>query len=159
MKEPKRFIKTTMREFLNEQENDCLPEGSFADTLRKDLIEQFLRNTLDDDIKEELSEEPDYDLLLEPDHYDGYEYQTYIQYIDDNTFKYYEGFSNHCWIGFKKQSQYKGKTKEQIILDFVNKRAGNLGLDFGYKLINSNFYIHDSWDYKDYIVILTYSNK
>lgn len=153
------FIKTTIREYLNEQENNCFPEGSFADALRKDLIEQFLKNISDDDIKEELSEEPDYDLLLEPDHYVGYEYQTYIQYIDDNTFKYYEGFSKYCWVGFKKQSQYKGKTKEQIISDFVNKRAKNLGLEFGYKLINSDFYLHDSWEYNDYILILTYSNK
>jgi len=157
--ELRKFIQTTIREYLNEQETNCLPEGSFADALRKDLIEQFFKNISDDDIKEELSEEPDYDLLLEPDHYDGYEYQTYIQYIDDNTFKYYEGFSKHCWDGFKKQSQYKGKTKKQIILDFVNKRAKKLGLEFGYKLINSDFYIHDSWDYKDYILILTYSNK
>ena len=157
--ELRKFIQTTIREYLNEQETNCLPEGSFADALRKDLIEQFFKNISDDDMKEELSEEPDYDLLLEPDHYDGYEYQTYIQYIDDNTFKYYEGFSKHCWDGFKKQSQYKGKTKKQIILDFVNKRAKKLGLEFGYKLINSDFYIHDSWDYKDYILILTYSNK
>jgi hypothetical protein len=157
--ELREFIAKTIHEYLNEQKNDCLPEGSFADALRKDLIEQFFKNISDDDMKEELSEEPNYDLLLEPDHYYGYDYQTYIQYIDDNTFKYYEGFSKHCWDGFKKQSQYKGKTKEQIISDFVNKRAKNLGLEFGYKLINSDFYIHNSWDYKDYILILTYSNK
>ena len=151
----KNTIKNTIRELLKEQ-NNCLPEGSFADALRKDLIEKYLNNISDEDIKEELSDEPDYDLLLEPDHYDGYEYQTYIQYIDEKTFKFYEGFSKLCWSGFKKQSQYKGKSKEKIIGDFVDKRATELGLEFGYKLINSDYYIHKSWDYEDYILILTY---
>ena len=148
-------IKTTIKGYLNEQTN-CLPEGSFADALRRDLIDQYLKNISDEDIKEELSDEPDYDLLLEPDYYDGYEHQTYIQYINDKTFKYYEGFSSLCWKGFKKQTQYKGKTEEEIIKDFVDKRAKNLGLEFGYKLIDSDYYIHRSWDYEDYILILTY---
>ena len=157
--ELRKFIATIIREYLNEQHNNCLPEGSFADALRKDLIKEYLNNIEDKEIKEELSEEPDYDLLLEPDHYDGYEYQTYIQYVDDNTFKYYEGFSKLCWGGFKKQTQYKGKGKEDIINDFINNRAKFLGLEFGYDLVDSEHFIHKSWDYTDYILILTYKKK
>ena len=155
----KKFITTTIREYLNEQQNNCLPEGSFSDALRKDLIEQYLKNIEDEEIKDELSEEPDYDLLLEPDHYDGYEYQTFIQYVDDNTFKYYEGFSKLCWGGFKKQIQYKGMSKEDIINNFIKNRAKLLGLEFGYELIDSEYFIHKSWDYTDYILILTYKKK
>ena len=151
-------MKTTLKDFLNEK-NNCLLEGSFADALRKDIIEVYLKNINDEFYREEFSEKPDFDMLLEPDHYDGYEYQTYIQYIDYNTFKYYEGFSELCWNGFKKQKQYKGKDKEEIIKDFIKNRAINLGLEFGFNLIGSDYFIYSSWDYEDYILILTYKRK
>lgn len=153
MKLSKPFIATTIQQFINE---NLLPEGSFADALRKDLIDQYLKNIEDSDTKEELSEEPDLDLLLEPDHYEGYQHQTYIQYVDDNTFKYYEGFSKLCWNGFKKQNQYKGMNEESIIDNFIANRAKNLGLEFGYALVDSEYFIHESWDYTDYILILIY---
>jgi hypothetical protein len=133
-----------VREYLNESNSNCLPEGYFADAARKDLIDAYLKNIENDD------------LLLEPDHYDGYEYQTYIQYIDNDTFKFYEGFSKLCWGGFKKQKQYKGKSEKDIIKDFINNRAKNLGIEFGYELVDSEYFIHQSWDYEDYILILTY---
>lgn len=154
--ELRKIISKNIREYLNEDKSHCLPEGSFADAARKDLIDAYLKNIEDDEFREELSEEPDYDLLLEPDHYDGYEYQTYIQYIDNDTFKFYEGFSKLCWGGFKKQKQYKGKSEEDIIKDFINNRAKNLGIEFGYELVDSEYFIHQSWDYEDYILILTY---
>ena len=87
-------------------ENIILSEGSFADALRKDLVEQYLKDVSESDILHDISEKPDYDLLLEPYHSEGYEYQTYIQYIDEHTFKYYEGFSSYCWKGFRKQKQH-----------------------------------------------------
>ena len=37
---------------LLKEQNNCLPEGSFADALRKDLIEKYLNNISDEDIKE-----------------------------------------------------------------------------------------------------------
>lgn len=142
--------------------NTILTEGSFADALRKDLVGNFLKTISDDDISDDdisdISEIPDYDLLLEPDHFEGYEYQTTIQYIDENTFKYYEGFSTYCWNAFKKQKQYKGKSKEDIILHFIENRMKTLCLQFGYNLINSEYFIHESCEYNDYILILTYKN-
>ena len=151
-----KFIATSIYKYLNEQQDNHLIEGSYADSIRKDMIEQYLKNILDEDTKEELSDDPDYDLLLEPTHYLGYEYQTYIQYIDDNTFKYYEGFSKQCWNAFKSKAKYKGKSKAQIITDFIENRAKKLGLEFGYNLVKSTYFIHDSFDFKDYILILTY---
>lgn len=149
--------------FINEviegwklMEEDYILESSFADSLRKDMINDFLQKIQDDEEREELSEPPDYDLLLEPDHFDGYEYQTYIQYVDENTFKYYEGFSVDCWFGFMKQPQYKGKSKPEIIKSFVGERARMLGSEFGYELKDFDYFIHESMDYTDYILVLTY---
>jgi hypothetical protein len=137
---------TKFENFINE--NILSP----ADELRKEIIKYFL-NTED---KSKLSEKPDYDMLLEPFHYLGYDYQTYIQYIDNNTFKVYEGFSNDCWKGFKKQPQYKGLSKKEIIESFIQNRAINLGTDFGYELKDYEYYIHKTRIYKDYKLILTY---
>jgi len=148
------LIKTLLKE---NDDKSCLAEGSFADALRKDLIETFLKSVQDEEVREELSEEPDYDMLLEPDHYDGYEYQTYIQYIDDKTFKMYEGFSSFCWKGFKKQKQYKGMSKRDILESYISNRASKLGTEFGYNLTESDYYTHNSGDYSDVIMELTFT--
>jgi len=142
-----------------QETNTCLPEGSFADALRKDLIEKYLEDIEDEDIREEYSEDPDYDLLLEPDHWDGYEYQNYIQYISQNEFWVYEGFSSYCWEGFKKQKQYKKLSKEQIIESFIKNRAPKLGEEFAFTLYDSDYFIHESYYYQDYIMILKFKRK
>lgn len=159
--------------YINDGEDACsisavVPNDSFlklikenivlspSDQIRSDMIKNYLEEIKDVDEKEELSNQPDYNLLLEPDHYYGYEYQTYIQYINDTTFKYYEGFSNECWQAFKTKDEYKNLSKIEIINSFINNRAVKYGMKFGYKLINSEYFIHKSFDYSDYILILTY---
>lgn len=142
-------------------DNCKVKEGSFADAIRKDLIENFLSKIDDDDEINYLSENPDEDLLLEPDHYDGYEYQTYIQYISPNEFIYWEGFSNHCWRAFLNQTQYKNMNKEQIIDSFISNRAKNIAQEFGYILDDYDYYIHTAENvygelYEDYILKLNY---
>lgn len=114
----KKYIKITYYEFLKEN-----IELAPSDQIRSDMIKNYLDEIKDEEEKEELSYPPDYNLLLDPDHYFGYEYQTYIQYINDNTFKYYEGFSNECWRAFKSKDEYKNLSKTEIIESFINNRA------------------------------------
>ena len=49
----------------------------------------------------------------------------------------------------------KVSTVDYELIDIKFDQTGKL-LEFGYKLINSDYYIHKSWDYEDYILILTY---
>jgi hypothetical protein len=142
------------KRILSEDDNNCLlPEGSWADAIRHDLILQFFEDVNIDD--EYNIDEPEYDLLLDP--HDGYDYQTYIQNdLDNGRFIFYEGFSLYCWKSFLSQKQYKGLSKSEIIESFIKNRGSKLGESFGYELVDYSFEIYDTFDFSDYILLMVF---
>lgn len=142
-------------EFMNEQHGCLLPEGSFADSIRKEMISDFFKGVEED--SEYNEEEPEYDGLLDP--HMGYEYQTYIQNdLRNGRFIYYEGFSSYCWKSFMKQKQYQGMGKEDIIQSFVINRGSKLGEEFNFNLVNYSFDVYDIGDLSDYVLVMEFSN-
>jgi hypothetical protein len=135
---------------------DNSTSNSFADALRTDMIEDFLK---------EVEEDPEYNIdepeiidLLDTD--DGYNWQTYIQNdLENGIFIYWEGFSKYCWKAFCRK--YPFKKKENIIQMFIDTRAKDLAKDFGYELIDADYFIAEDEnaygnEFKDYILKLTY---
>jgi hypothetical protein len=101
--EKKRHLK------LNEEYNQTY----FSDDLRSDMVEDVFKKIQSGDV-DELEfhiDEPNYDELLDP--WDGYEYQTFIQYVpDENKIIYFEGWSKECWKSLYAKPEYKGIKKE-----------------------------------------------
>jgi hypothetical protein len=107
----------------------------FSDALRTDMVDEVLKKIKNGDIDElEFhTEEPNYDDLLDP--WNGYEYQTFIQYIpDENKMIYFEGWSKECWKSLYAKPEYKGIKKEKAIEKVVKERLTpaleSLGLKF-----------------------------
>ncbi len=135
------------------KEDGALPEGAFADAIRRDTMYTFLKSVEEDD--EYNIEEPDMCDLLDP--HDGYEYQTYIQNnLKEGEFIYWEGFSKYCWNAFMNQKQYRGMTKKEILQNFLEKRAPKLAKDLGFDLVADNYYVVTSDLYKDYVMKIVY---
>jgi len=132
-----------------------MPEGSFADGIRKGLIDDFFNCVKID--SECNIDEPEYYDLLDPDM--GYDYQTYIQNdLVNNRFIFYEGFSSYCWKSFMKQKQYEGMNKSEIIESFINNRGINLGKDYGFELEDYSYEKYDIGEFYDYILIMRFVN-
>jgi hypothetical protein len=107
----------------------------FSDALRTDMVEDVLKKIKsgDEDDLEFHLEEPNYNDLLDP--WDGYEYQTFIQYIpDENKIIYFEGWSKECWKSLYAKPEYKGIIKEKAIEKIVKERLTpaleSIGLTF-----------------------------
>jgi hypothetical protein len=118
-----------------------------------------------EDFLKEVEEDPEYNIdepeiidLLDTD--DGYNWQTYIQNdLENGIFIYWEGFSKYCWKAFCRK--YPFKKKENIIQMFIDTRAKDLAKDFGYELIDADYFIAEDEnaygnEFKDYILKLTY---
>lgn len=120
----------------------------FSDALRTDLVDDVLSKIIDNDIEylEEIEEDPDTDMLLDP--YGGYEYQTYIQY-KNNKIIYWEGWSQLCWNSLYNKSEYKGLSKEDAIKKVINERIIPSFEELNLKYIDSYYWYQKSWD--DYI--------
>jgi hypothetical protein len=95
----------------------------FSDALRTDMVEDVLNKIKKGDeggLKFHI-DEPNYNELLDP--WDGYEYQTFIQYVpDENKIIYFEGWSKECWKSLYAKPEYKGIGKETAIEKVVKER-------------------------------------
>jgi len=107
----------------------------FSDALRTDMVINVINKIKkgDEDELEFHIDEPNYDELLDP--WDGYEYQTFIQYVpDENKIIYFEGWSKECWKSLYAKPEYKGIKKEAAIEKVVKERLTpsleSLGLKF-----------------------------
>lgn len=107
----------------------------FSDALRTDMVVEVLNKIKKGD-ENELEfhiDEPEYNYLLDP--WDGYDKQTFIQYIpEENKIIYFEGWSKECWKSLYAKPEYKKLSKEDSIEKLVNERLTpaleSLGLKF-----------------------------
>jgi len=144
MKDLKRFIKITIREFLNEnrfekrddeQYKNCL----MSDLTRMELIEMFFNNVESDPMYN--IEEPNLFKLI--DNWDGYDDQVYIQNkLNDNEFTFWEGWVDECWKGLYLKSEYKGLDKISSIEKVISERFPRIGQEFGFKIKEFNYFKH-----------------
>jgi hypothetical protein len=82
-------------------------------------------------------------MLLDP--YGGYEYQTYIQYVD-NKIIYWEGWSHLCWNSLYNKKEYEGLSKEDAIKKVINERIIPSFETLDLKYISSDYWFEQSWN-------------
>jgi hypothetical protein len=118
----------------------------FSDAYRMDTITEFFNNVKDDDSYN--IEEPDFDSLLDP--YNGYEKQIYIQNdLENNQIVFWEGWSHLCWDGAYSKPEYKGKNKQEVLDDVLDRRFKLIANECGLEIVDSDYFFHETWD--DYI--------
>lgn len=115
-----------------------------SDGIRLDMINDTIKEwESDEEYKEECREEPEFDLLLDP--YDGYESQSYIQYINDNELCFWEGWSDLCWNGAYSKDMYKSMTKEEILEHIKNVRFPFIARELNMDIISFQYWMEESW--------------
>jgi hypothetical protein len=109
-----------------------------SDASRIDSVDEVLSAIKNNDY-ENYIDDPDTDMLLDP--HDGYNFQTYIQYDENNNeIVYWEGWSKYCWNSLYNKKEYKGLNKEKAVKKLIDERLKpsleSLGLLFvNYDLI------------------------
>jgi hypothetical protein len=129
-------LKGIVEEVIEESKSCILP----SDSLRMDVVEEFMSDLLDD--PEHNEEDPEYDALLDP--HDGYYRQTYIQNLGDNVV-FWEGFSDYCWEGVYAKKEYQNLSKEEAIQKMIKDRFPAIGKKFNMTLVDSDYFQHQSW--------------
>jgi hypothetical protein len=119
-----------------------------SDALRMDTMEEFLGelSSGDEDFREEHSEDPDTDMLLDP--HEGYERQTYIQ-CDDNRVIYWEGWSQYCWDSLYQKPEYEGMSKPDAIEKVISERLIPSMSELGLRYVDHDYWLQESYD--DYV--------
>lgn len=140
----RKFIATTIREFLNENRLEKRDEQQYknclmSDLTRMELIEMFFKNV---EINPKYNiEEPNYFKLI--DDWNGYDDQVYIQNnLSENEFIFWEGWVDECWKGLYLKPEYKGLNKIESINKVIKERFPRIGEEFGYKIKNFNYFKH-----------------
>jgi hypothetical protein len=116
----------------------------FSDAFRMDTVQDALDKLKEGDEYEleEMEENPDSDMLLDP--HDGYEKQTYIQIVGKKLI-YWEGWSSYCWKSLYDKSEYKGLSKSEAITKVIKERLIPSIESMGLKYINSKYWMEESW--------------
>jgi hypothetical protein len=132
-----------------------------SDEIRISLIgEELEKWNKDTEYKEYCSGEPEMDSLLDP--WDGYDNQTYIQYVNDDTIIFWEGWSSLCWEGAYTKDIYKDKTKEEILNHIKSIRFPYVAKELNMKIVSFDYWFEESWtDGVDdgYIMKITLTKK
>jgi len=114
-----------------------------SDLIRMDMIEEFFKSVEED--PEYNTEEPDYDMLLDP--YDGYGQQTYIQNdLAHGRVIFREGWSSLCWEGLYAKPEYKGLGKEAAIKKIFKERIPRIAEEFNMTVEKADYYFHITSD-------------
>jgi hypothetical protein len=144
MKDLKQFIKTTIREFLNENRFENRDEEQYktclmSDLTRMELIEMFFNKV--EANPNYNTEEPNLFKLI--DDWGGYDDQVYIQNnLSDNEFIFWEGWVDECWKGLYLKPEYRGLAKTDSIEKVIRDRFPRIGQEFGFKIKGYNYLKH-----------------
>ncbi len=145
MKDLRQFIKTTIRECLNESRFEKRDEEQYktclmSDLTRMELIEMFFNKVKTNPNYN--TDEPNLFKLI--DDWDGYDDQVYIQNnLSDNEFIFWEGWVDECWKGLYLKPEYKGLTKTDSIEKVIRDRFPRIGQEFGFKIKEFDYFIHE----------------
>jgi hypothetical protein len=116
-----------------------------SDIMRVSIVEEKLEEWDEyEDEKESDSEVPEFDSLLDPS-MEGYNKQTYIQYIDDNTLIFWEGWSNLCWEATYDKPIYDGKSKEDVLNHIKTIRFPEIAKELNMKISSFEYWLSESW--------------
>jgi hypothetical protein len=144
MENLKQFIKTTIRDFLNESRFEKRDEEQYknclmSDLTRMELIEMFFNKV--ETNSNYNTDEPNLFKLI--DDWDGYDDQVYIQNnLSDNEFIFWEGWVDECWKGLYLKPEYQGLTKTDSIERVIRDRFPRIGKEFGFKIKEYNYFKH-----------------
>jgi len=144
MKDLRNFIKTTIREFLNENRFEKRDEEQYksclmSDLTRMELIEMFF-NKVKDNPRYNI-EEPNYFNLI--DDWDGYDDQVYIQNnLTENEFIFWEGWVKSCWNSLYIKPEYQGLSKVESIEKIIKDRFPRIGKEFGYVIKEYDYFMY-----------------
>ncbi len=116
-------------------------ENYTSDIIRMDIVKEVLDKIKNNNI-DDIEEDPDMDSLLNP--YDGYDQQTYIQYIDNNII-YWEGWSSYCWDALYEKPEYDGLSKEESIEKVIKERLIPTLESLGLKYFGHDYWFEESW--------------
>jgi len=140
--ELRKFIATTIGEYLNENRFEKRDEEQYKNCLMSDLTRMEIVDLFFDKNKENKVyniEIPDYFKLI--DDWDGYDDQVYIQNnLNNDEFVYWEGWVDECWKAVYLKPEYKNLSKTDTISKIVKDRFPRIGEEFGFKLKKYNYF-------------------
>lgn len=141
-KDLRKFIKTTIREFLNENRFKKRDEEQYKNCLMSDLTRMELIDMFFNKVKDNPSyntEKPNYFNLI--DDWNGYDDQVYIQNnLSENEFIFWEGWIDECWKGLYLKPEYKDLNKIESINKVIKERFPRIGEEFGYKIKDFSYF-------------------
>ena len=116
----------------------------FSDAFRMDTVQDALDilQSGDEGEIEEMEENPDSDMLLDP--HDGYDKQTYIQIVGKKLI-YWEGWSTYCWKSLYDKDEYKGLSKVEAIRKVIGERLIPALKSMGLKYVSANYWLQESY--------------